>query len=89
MRNTIRAIVFSTITASVLLGVAPGFEARDAEAGILRRVLARIFGGGQHDQGNRGAHQVPELDPNAAGQAALLVLGGTAIALHGRRKKEA
>ncbi|MEM1025189.1 MAG: hypothetical protein AAGD10_18325 [Myxococcota bacterium] len=84
MRKTIRTLLFSTVFASIALGVAPGFEARDAEAGWLQNVMRRIWSavtGG-------GGRAVPELDPNVAGQAALIVLGGTAIALHRRRRDD-
>jgi len=87
MRKTIRNLLFTTVFASIALGVAPGFEARDAEAGWFRNVIRRIldrFGGGS----GSGGGAVPELDPGAAGQAALLIAGGTAIALHRRRRND-
>lgn len=78
-----RAGIVSLVITSCLLGFFPGFEAQDAEANWLRRLIERA-------RERREARQnVPELDPTAAGQAAVLVLGGAAILLDRRRRKSA
>ena len=77
--------LISIAVLACLTGGAPGFEVQDAEAGWWRRIVERIQGGSEQGGGER--HDVPELDPNAAGQAAVLVLGGAAVLLDRRRRK--
>jgi len=53
-------------------------------------IKARLFSGGgwSHGGGNGGSHAVPELDPNLAGSAVVLVVGGVAYIASRRREQE-
>jgi hypothetical protein len=48
-------------------------------------LAAPTFADDNDDDDDGGSHQVPELDPGVAGNAAVLLIGGTLV-LAGRRR---
>lgn len=82
--RTFRTLMFTAALSGVFFGFAPGMDTSEAEASWLRQLIRRITG-----RGAPPSHAVPELDPSAAGQAAVLVLGGAWLIAEQRRRKNA
>jgi hypothetical protein len=75
------ALVFTATTGAFAIGPGDAHEGTNGYENGQGHENHQGNGWGHH----KGGHEVPELDPNAAGGALILLVGGTLVLLERRR----